>query len=1439
MRISPPDDNRIVDESSIKETNSSSYLQDDEDDPFTFRSRKSYPQRVNRPKLNYRDLDRGMYDAHELRQSLWALGGPGALNKTSPVSKNNTNYSDDEDEEDMTVDDETDDILNEQKNKSNDDIDQKHRRLWCICKKPWDHSRLMLRCDSCANWYHGDCIGVTKEQARVLDMNGDQFVCPPCQVITVSPGMKPGRSSDESILIKRKRIDAVSPSDRKVNERNGNLASIKHLTHSEPSKRPKTGIFFQRDSSTEPQIHCIVHGCSNWAKSGWVYCSSACIRRHINDTLQAIQRSKGADNENPPSREDILLYENRTKKVLDRKLVPKVEDLCTWINHNPSYEIVKPALKQSILLTANESKSSLQPGLVRSSSIIAPKTPTTPNSTKPKLSWAPVAPNTKPIPIKKAPVQVGRQTSNTSASSTVQNYADIRMKVPQALYDKLIARLEKSGEKLISNDDMRILVDKIEEEMYRVYGKVDNSYKNKFRSLLANISNMNNSFFYKHILSKEVTAKQIVAMKPEDMLPPEEKEKRKDEFEKEVQMIMKAEEQSAEEMARRARTKNTRQGIVDNDPVLPMFKNNEQKVIEEKNSERDESKSIETSKTTTEVKKNTNSKPIIKSKKPITSTTGQKSSTINSKPKVQTTIFKTDTTSSHGKHTFDINCSICTNSTAPKIASPKASTSIPTGKLQIPEIIPQPTESLPIKSSDDLPNLPVISPPPRVEPNEVSNATFQPVDLDNDYIEPESPTGIDALIYDDDEDLKEKEKRKDEFEKEVQMIMKAEEQSAEEMARRARTKNTRQGIVDNDPVLPMFKNNEQKVIEEKNPERNESKSIETSKTTTEVKKNTNSKPIIKSKKPITSTTGQKPSTINSKPKVQTTISKTDTTSSHGKHTFDINCSICTNSTTPKIASPKASTSIPTGKLQIPEIIPQPTESLPIKSSDDLPNLPVISPPPRVESNEVSNATFQPVDLDNDYIEPESPTGIDALIYDDDDDLNNMHSHSRHATTLQHVDSPGDNNDYFPPVQTSVRDDYNPLAASKPKTDTPSMYQPTPIARSSSIPNQWRGIILTPDAKIPCQSLRIYGEGEYLIGDIPEQLGILGRLRLGDLWEYIRDSIAVRDVIILTLTPLNNNDNNAFLRYVETMRTSGRAAVINKRTEPSIIRDMYVLPADLKDCSSNVISTFSLSTNIDPKQLFLIVVGSGKKSTKSLNRPNESHSSSNLTYKPVSLQDSTAIRDPRLLRNKDPRLTGQNGPEITTNDNTISSIPQIPNTNSTKSISNQKSTEDLFKLTSESFERIRHSKSADAIHSIVMSTLEILKSNGREDLCTKFTNDLHTKMSEWQKLKETNSNRPVTAEDNLNEENMEVDDEQDDKLKRQLSESEYNDVDYRFLGQDTDHRMTTSSIPENEQSKDVTTKSPFSDVFSAHRDADDRSMKSNLTKEERDKKNNDY
>ncbi len=67
--------------------------------------------------------------------------------------------------------------------------------------------------------------------------------------------VKPGRTSDQSILIKRKRIDAASPNDRRVGDKTQNFPSSKNLTHSEPSKRPKTGIFFQRDSSVTVGIH--------------------------------------------------------------------------------------------------------------------------------------------------------------------------------------------------------------------------------------------------------------------------------------------------------------------------------------------------------------------------------------------------------------------------------------------------------------------------------------------------------------------------------------------------------------------------------------------------------------------------------------------------------------------------------------------------------------------------------------------------------------------------------------------------------------------------------------------------------------------------------------------------------------------------------------------------------------------------------------------------------------------------------------------------------------------------------------------------------------------------------------------------------------------------------------------------------------------------------
>jgi hypothetical protein len=115
---------------------------------------------------------------------------------------------------------------------------------------------------------------------------------------------------------------------------------------------------------------------------------------------------------------------------------------------------------------------------------------------------------------------------------------------------------------------------------------------------------------------------------------------------------------------------------------------------------------------------------------------------------------------------------------------------------------------------------------------------------------------------------------------------------------------------------------------------------------------------------------------------------------------------------------------------------------------------------------------------------------------------------------------------------------------------------------------------------------------------------------------------------LISSSLNTNDHEIFSQYVDTIRTSGRAAVINKCTNSSLIRDMYVLAADTKECPPSVLSSLFLPITFESKQLFLVIIGSGKRTIKSINRSNENQ----FVYKPIALKDLTVTRDPRLNRN---------------------------------------------------------------------------------------------------------------------------------------------------------------------------------------------------------------
>ena len=54
---------------------------------------------------------------------------------------------------------------------------KKGKKLVCICRKEFDHSKFYVGCDLRGNWYHGDCVGISERQSKSINV----YVCEECQ----------------------------------------------------------------------------------------------------------------------------------------------------------------------------------------------------------------------------------------------------------------------------------------------------------------------------------------------------------------------------------------------------------------------------------------------------------------------------------------------------------------------------------------------------------------------------------------------------------------------------------------------------------------------------------------------------------------------------------------------------------------------------------------------------------------------------------------------------------------------------------------------------------------------------------------------------------------------------------------------------------------------------------------------------------------------------------------------------------------------------------------------------------------------------------------------------------------------------------------------------------------------------------------------------------
>ncbi|XP_072412266.1 death-inducer obliterator 1-like [Chiloscyllium punctatum] len=166
-------------------------------------------------------------------------------------------------------------------------------KLYCICRQP-HNNRFMICCDRCEEWFHGDCVGITMARGRLLERNGEDYICPDCSPSSGKGSgttvMKSGQQESKPVLASND-----DPSST-VEKREGNAPTDQGIKGRiekavNPSGKKKIKIF--KPAMEIPAVpKCIGPGCSNLASTDSVYCSSDCILKHAAATMKSLNQAK-------------------------------------------------------------------------------------------------------------------------------------------------------------------------------------------------------------------------------------------------------------------------------------------------------------------------------------------------------------------------------------------------------------------------------------------------------------------------------------------------------------------------------------------------------------------------------------------------------------------------------------------------------------------------------------------------------------------------------------------------------------------------------------------------------------------------------------------------------------------------------------------------------------------------------------------------------------------------------------------------------------------------------------------------------------------------------------------------------------------------------------------------------------------------------------------
>lgn len=147
-------------------------------------------KRKSKPKKLKREKESNSREDGELVNGILVVGDSEKMETNKYVIYNSGNYSEvsegkgktESSDEAVKSEDASQEVTEESDDASEKDDggDSKNTKksseeqVFCICRRP--ESDFMIECDRCKEWYHGNCIGITKRKARSIDT----YICDGC-----------------------------------------------------------------------------------------------------------------------------------------------------------------------------------------------------------------------------------------------------------------------------------------------------------------------------------------------------------------------------------------------------------------------------------------------------------------------------------------------------------------------------------------------------------------------------------------------------------------------------------------------------------------------------------------------------------------------------------------------------------------------------------------------------------------------------------------------------------------------------------------------------------------------------------------------------------------------------------------------------------------------------------------------------------------------------------------------------------------------------------------------------------------------------------------------------------------------------------------------------------------------------------------------------------